>query len=335
MKNRFPLVSVGIPTYNRPEGLRRTLECITQQTYKNLEIIISDNCSPGPETESVAREFMEKDYRIQYFRQPENKCAFWACFNFKFVLEKATGEYFMWAADDDEWDPKFIDSLVGVLDAHKNISVAHCQTTYRLAHEKTILPTFSQGLALNSLSPSSSKRRLRCAVQENFGELFYGIFRKNSLISDDMPGRATVDFEHYGLIHAPLKAMSSGDAYVSRDFNFLKNVTEDVFLWTYLCAKKKSRLSTNKSIEKILEARRNQRRRLHGETIISRLRIYLRLARSSIQWHLLFLMSALKTIGNLNIPHRDRLFFVYLIVICLLRSAFWTVATRIKWSLFF
>ena len=34
-----PLVSVGIPTYNRPEGLRQTLDCITFQTYKNLEII--------------------------------------------------------------------------------------------------------------------------------------------------------------------------------------------------------------------------------------------------------------------------------------------------------
>ena len=90
-----PLVSVGIPTYNRPEGLRRTLECITGQTYRNLEIIISDNCSPDPAVEQVTRSFMAQDARIQYFRQPENKGA---AFNFKFVLEQATGEYFMWAA---------------------------------------------------------------------------------------------------------------------------------------------------------------------------------------------------------------------------------------------
>ena len=50
-RTRQPLVSVGIPTYNRPEGLRRTLECITKQTYKNLEIIVSNNCSSGPEIE--------------------------------------------------------------------------------------------------------------------------------------------------------------------------------------------------------------------------------------------------------------------------------------------
>lgn len=40
-----PLVSIGIPTYNRPQRLRKTLAGITCQTYSNLEIIVSNNCS--------------------------------------------------------------------------------------------------------------------------------------------------------------------------------------------------------------------------------------------------------------------------------------------------
>ena len=118
-----PLVSVGIPTYNRPDGLRRTLECITGQTYKNLEIIVSDNCSPGPGTEAVVREFMARDSRIQYYRQGENKGP---TFNFKFVLEKATGEYFMWAADDDEWESHFIYRLLDFLIQNTNVAVSMC-----------------------------------------------------------------------------------------------------------------------------------------------------------------------------------------------------------------
>jgi glycosyltransferase involved in cell wall biosynthesis len=110
--NEKHLVSVGIPAYNRPEGLHRTLECITEQTYKNLEIIISNDCAPNPEVEAVALEFMEKDPRIQYFYQKENKGGL---FNFRFVLEKATGKYFMWAADDDEWDPRFVEVCVNKL----------------------------------------------------------------------------------------------------------------------------------------------------------------------------------------------------------------------------
>ena len=104
-----PLVSVGIPTYNRPDGLRRTLECITGQTYQNLEIIVSDNCSPGSETDDIVREFVSKDSRIQYYRQEINQGP---TNNLKFVLEKATGEYFMWAADDDEWESRFVDRLL-------------------------------------------------------------------------------------------------------------------------------------------------------------------------------------------------------------------------------
>lgn len=98
MTDNAPLVSVGVPTYNRPEGLRRTLRCVTRQTYRNLEIIVSDNCSPGTETETVVRDFMKDDRRIQYFRQDENKGAY---HNFRFLVTKSTGKYFMWAADDD------------------------------------------------------------------------------------------------------------------------------------------------------------------------------------------------------------------------------------------
>jgi len=118
-----PLVSVGIPTYNRPDGLRRTLECITGQTYKNLEIIVSDNCSPGTEIEEVVREFMARDSRIQYYRQGENKGPM---FNFNFVLEKATGEYFLWAADDDIHERDFISSLADPLENDPEVLGAMC-----------------------------------------------------------------------------------------------------------------------------------------------------------------------------------------------------------------
>jgi glycosyltransferase involved in cell wall biosynthesis len=118
-----PLVSVGIPTYNRPKGLRLTLESITGQTYRNLEIIVSDNCSSDQEVEAVVKEFQKKDNRIQYFKQPDN---FGPMNNFKFVLEKATGEYFMWATNDDEWKTTFIESLLTPLREDAKCVTAFC-----------------------------------------------------------------------------------------------------------------------------------------------------------------------------------------------------------------
>ncbi len=102
MKNdELPLVTIGVPAFNRAEGLRRTLDGITKQTHKNLEIIVSDNGSPDERVEQIMQEFLASDSRIQYFRQTQNKGE---SFNFKFVRGRASGRYFMWAADDDYFE---------------------------------------------------------------------------------------------------------------------------------------------------------------------------------------------------------------------------------------
>ena len=107
-----PLVSVGFVAYNRPELLRLAIESIVQQSYENLEIIVSDDCSPGDGTRAVVEEFMEKDSRIQYYRQEKN---IGEAENMKFVLAKANGKYFMWASEDDKWDKSFVETGIKVL----------------------------------------------------------------------------------------------------------------------------------------------------------------------------------------------------------------------------
>ena len=117
----LPMVSVGIPTYNRPEGLRRALECIIGQSYRNLEIIVSDNASAGDETENVVRGFIGNDPRVRYVRQREN---IGVIPNFQFLLNSAKGKYFLWHADDDLCEPGFINELVGCLEKHPDIVLA-------------------------------------------------------------------------------------------------------------------------------------------------------------------------------------------------------------------
>ncbi len=118
-----PLVSVGIPTYNRPDGLRRTLKCVTSQSYKNLEIIVSDNASPEDETERLVKAISQNDGRIKYVRHPVNMGA---VPNFKFVLNDAKGKYFMWFADDDSCDAGYISELVSCLELNSDIALAMC-----------------------------------------------------------------------------------------------------------------------------------------------------------------------------------------------------------------
>jgi len=117
-----PLVSIGLPSYNRRDGLRKALDCFTQQTYKNLEIIVSDNCSPEDPTEMV-RKYEAKDARIKYFRQEKN---IGMTLNGHFVWEKAAGKYFILGSDDDWWDPEFISVLVAALQNEPGAVCAFC-----------------------------------------------------------------------------------------------------------------------------------------------------------------------------------------------------------------
>ncbi len=102
-----PLVSIGIPTYNRANSyLKHALRSAVNQTYKNVEIIVSDNCS-ADDTESAVKEF--NDSRIRYYRQKENIGAVPNC---NFCLEQSQGKYFLALYDDDLIDDDFISTCM-------------------------------------------------------------------------------------------------------------------------------------------------------------------------------------------------------------------------------
>jgi glycosyltransferase involved in cell wall biosynthesis len=102
-----PLVTIGIPTYNRADGLlKEALDSALNQTYKNIEIIVSDNCSID-HTEELVQSY--HDSRIKYYKQPINIGPFR---NMNFCLEKAQGVYFLMLYDDDLIDNNFIETCL-------------------------------------------------------------------------------------------------------------------------------------------------------------------------------------------------------------------------------
>jgi glycosyltransferase involved in cell wall biosynthesis len=113
-----PLVSIGIPTYNRADSyLRYALRSAVSQTYKNIEIIVSDNCSPD-NTESVVKAF--DDPRMRYYRQTEN---IGPVKNRHFCLEQSRGDYFVMLLDDDLIDDDFISTCMDAVRCHTEVGV--------------------------------------------------------------------------------------------------------------------------------------------------------------------------------------------------------------------
>ena len=82
----MPLISVGMPVYNGEAYLRDALDSLLSQTFRDFELIISDNASLDT-TEAICREYAGSDSRIRYIRQTEN---LGAAANFQFVSSFGT-----------------------------------------------------------------------------------------------------------------------------------------------------------------------------------------------------------------------------------------------------
>lgn len=117
----IPLVSVGMPIFNAQNFLGEALYALLNQSYPNLEIIVSDNCSTD-DSVLIVKNFMKKDSRIRLIEQETNMGAIR---NFEFVLEESKGEFFFWAAHDDLWDEKFVEIIISKF--RNSVDQVHCQ----------------------------------------------------------------------------------------------------------------------------------------------------------------------------------------------------------------
>jgi glycosyltransferase involved in cell wall biosynthesis len=113
-----PLVSLIILTYERLDYLKEALASAINQTYTNLEIIVSDNCSQV-NPEAMVASF--QDARVRFRRNPTNLGQTW---NYLVSLKEALGKYVCFLNDDDLYDPDFITKLVGKLEADNELVLA-------------------------------------------------------------------------------------------------------------------------------------------------------------------------------------------------------------------
>jgi glycosyltransferase involved in cell wall biosynthesis len=178
MSSDLPLVSIGVPVYNGEKYITRALDSLLAQEYRNYEIVISDNASTD-QTQEILKEYAAKHPCIRTHTHFENVGA---QENFRTVLRLARGEYFMWAADDDYWQPSFLPVLVNELNNHPDSGVAMCAV--ESVHENGTLHRtvrFSGKADPNSKNFLSMALGLASPIKYNL--YFYGLFRRELLIS--------------------------------------------------------------------------------------------------------------------------------------------------------
>ena len=124
MNSQRPRVSIGVPVYNGERFLEEALNSILMQTFRDFEVIISDNASTDG-TPEICQAYAARDRRVRYYRSEQN---FGAAWNYNRVFELATGEYFKWAAHDDLCAPEYLEQCAAVLDRKPAVVLCYPRT---------------------------------------------------------------------------------------------------------------------------------------------------------------------------------------------------------------
>lgn len=102
-------LSICIPTYNRRKFLERSINTLLPQLNDDIEVLISNNCSPD-DTDEYCKTL---DSRITYHKQPEN---IGPDGNFLWLMDNAKGKYIILLSDDDYFEDGAVDRLINFLD---------------------------------------------------------------------------------------------------------------------------------------------------------------------------------------------------------------------------
>lgn len=103
-----PLITVIIPTYRRPQLLKRAIKSVLNQTFSDFQICVYDNAS-GDETRSIVEELIREDKRIKYYEHHEN---IGPLQNFNYGLKHVDTQFFSLLSDDDIVLPNFFETTL-------------------------------------------------------------------------------------------------------------------------------------------------------------------------------------------------------------------------------
>jgi glycosyltransferase involved in cell wall biosynthesis len=168
----LPLVTIGLPVYNGVPHLETAIKSLLAQDYPNIEFLISDNASQDATPELCCR-LIAGHPHASYRRNAENVGPYRNYFG---LIERAQGQYFMWASHDDKWDPHFVTALVERLQSEPDAvlatsAVIHLREDGTLRNEAPDRPSPGQGAIDN----------IKILFDDHAASWMYGLYRRDWL----------------------------------------------------------------------------------------------------------------------------------------------------------
>lgn len=170
-QQNIPLVTIGIPLFNEALYVRRTLNSALNQTYRNIEIIVSDNSSSDSTYDILTSEFKDVE-NMRIYRQPKN---IGPNANFEFVMHQANGEFFMWLGGHDSIHEEYIAEAVQKHATNPESSLVYFNHQYVDSEFQMMETPVSGDIA--SVSESADERALKVFSNLYYCTQIHGLWR--------------------------------------------------------------------------------------------------------------------------------------------------------------
>lgn len=172
------MVTIGMPVFNDIDFIEKSLQSILNQEFTDFRLLISDDGSSDG-SDRICMRYAKKDDRITYIRQPEN---LGISKNMKFLLTEAKTPYFMWAGDDDLWDPSFLKTCLSLLERNPDAIVAF--TRFLTIDEDGIE---QKNISTPNYCQKTPHKRLKEFSRNSIDTFGYGLFRTNLIREVSFP----------------------------------------------------------------------------------------------------------------------------------------------------
>jgi len=204
-KTKPVVLSIGMPVYNGENVIKKSLDSLLSQSFTDFELIISDNASTDS-TEDICRNYAALDNRIKYIRQDNNLGMY---SNFLYVLEMATGKYFMWNAADDCRSPDYIECNIEFLESNPEFVASTSPNCYEGEEE-----LFHKHIQFEIEGNLYERLKILLVNCWHSHGLFYALIRLSILREINLPKHPFIAedwlIDMYLLTKGPIKRITKG-----------------------------------------------------------------------------------------------------------------------------
>lgn len=152
------LVSVIMPTFNCSQHLSESIDSILNQTYSNLELIITDDHSTDEKTLSILKHYSEKDGRVDVTFLDTNRGP---GFTRDESIRRAKGRYIAFCDSDDRWFPDKLERQIAFM-TEKNCPL--CYSSYVICDENNNETGFNTAPAYMTFARLKRDNKIGCST---------------------------------------------------------------------------------------------------------------------------------------------------------------------------